>query len=190
MEAEPLSISGAWLVHLQGIPDVRGSFCETLVAEQLAVQLGIEFSVAQLNVSVSRPGVLRGIHSRRRPPGEAKYVFVTHGSIFDVIVDLRPESSTFRQWASVHLDGSDDMALVISAGLGHGFLVTTGPATVVYATSQRYDAEAEFSINAMDPSLSIEWPASVGPILSLRDQNAPYLDDLLSDRDSPLALDS
>jgi len=131
--------------------------------------------VAQLNVSVSQRGVLRGVHAARTPPGQAKYVQCLAGSILDVVVDIRPDSPTFGKHAATILDDVTREAVFIEEGLGHAFCVLSDTATVAYATSTPYDPEAEFGINPLDPELALPWPSGLRLILSEKDQAAPSL---------------
>lgn len=131
--------------------------------------------MAQINVSISRRGVVRGIHAARTPPGQAKYVQCLSGHILDVIVDIRPGSATFGQHAAIELDDIAREAVFISEGLGHGFCVLSESATVVYATSTPYDPDQEFGINPLDPNLALPWPTHLDLVLSPKDAAAPGL---------------
>lgn len=130
--------------------------------------------VAQANMSVSAQGVVRGIHFADVPPGQAKYVTCVRGAVLDVVVDIRPDSPTYRQWEGVRLDDVDRRAVYIAEGLGHGFCALTDDATLAYLCSETYNPQHEHTIHPLDPDLAIEWPAAV-PLLSDRDAAAPSL---------------
>jgi dTDP-4-dehydrorhamnose 3,5-epimerase len=173
-------VEGAWIFTPTQHRDERGVFLEAYTAESLRQATGRDLPLAQLNVSVSSRGVLRGIHAARTPPGQAKYVQCLSGRILDIVVDIRPDSPTFREYAAIELDGTAREAVFISEGLGHGFCVLSDSATVAYATSTPYDPEAEFGIDPLDPDLDLPWPIDIPLILSAKDRSAPRLTDLMS----------
>lgn len=173
-----MSIAGAWEFVPAIHHDERGTFAETYTADALATASGLSFELAQVNTSVSRRGVIRGVHAVRASPGQAKYVMCVAGEILDVVVDLRPQSETFGRWQGVVLDDRSRHALFIPAGLGHAFQVLSAQATVVYATDSAYDPGAELSVNPLDPDLAITWRDLGPPILSPRDARAPQLVDI------------
>lgn len=160
--------------------DNRGLFWETFRVDQFATFTGRGFPVAQVNTSVSRQGVLRGIHFAEVPPGQAKYVTVSRGSIWDVVVDLRVGSRTFGQWDSVELSSADSRALFIPEGLGHAFIALEDDTSVTYLVSDVYRPEHEHAVNPFDPELGIEWPIDRDQItLSPKDALAPSLGETL-----------
>lgn len=174
----PCAVDGAWVVEPDVHEDERGSFVEMFSHRDVAAVTGRSFDVLQVNSSVSRPGVLRGIHFAQLPPSQAKYVTCTSGSVFDVVVDLRVGSPTFGRWDAVLLDATSRRAVVISEGLGHGFLALDQGATVVYLCSAPYAPGREHGIDPLDPALGIAWPAVAGverPLLSAKDRAAPSL---------------
>jgi dTDP-4-dehydrorhamnose 3,5-epimerase len=123
---------------------------------------------------VSRRGVLRGVHFADVPPGQAKYVTCTQGTVLDVVVDIRVGSPTFGQWDSVQLDDETGRAVYVSEGLGHAFLALTD-ATVIYLCSAPYTPGREHGVDPFDPALGIAWPSDVEPVLSPKDAAAPTL---------------
>lgn len=169
------SIEGAWVFTPTQHHDDRGTFFESYSASALREATGRELALAQLNVSVSARGVVRGIHAARTPPGQAKYVQCLSGHILDVVVDIRPDSPTLGQYAAIQLDDRDREAVFISEGLGHAFCVLSPTATVAYATSTPYDPGQEFGINPLDPDLALPWPTDLALILSDKDRAAPRL---------------
>jgi len=170
-----LSIDGGWLVTPDVYHDTRGSFFELFRADRLEKVLGFSPPTAQANCSVSRRGVIRGVHFADVPPGQAKYVSCVSGAIIDVIVDIRTGSPTFGQWEAVRLDDENRHSVYIAPGLGHAFTAVSESATVVYLCSEPYAPGREHGINPLDPDLGIDWPADISPVLSAKDADAPSL---------------
>ena len=175
MRFRETEIDGAWVFTPTQHHDDRGAFLESYTARALREATGRDLALAQINVSVSRRGVLRGIHAAVTPPGQAKYVQCLAGSILDVVVDIRPDSPTFGRHVAVELDERAREAMFVSEGLGHAFCVLSESATVAYATSTPYDPEREFEINALDPELGLPWPTDYALLLSDKDRAAPTL---------------
>jgi dTDP-4-dehydrorhamnose 3,5-epimerase len=180
---EPLGIEGAWVFTPQVHADDRGSFLETFRGEEFAAALGYRLDVAQVNCSVSRRGVIRGIHYADVPPGQAKYVCCLSGAVVDVVVDLRAGSPSFGKWEAVRLDDSSRRAVFLAEGLGHGFMAVSDQATVTYLCSTPYAPGREHGVNPLDPALGIGWPLeeAAEPVLSDKDAAAPSLDEALRD---------
>jgi dTDP-4-dehydrorhamnose 3,5-epimerase len=170
----PTQIEDLVLIEPDVHGDERGFFVETFRENELA-DLGIDVHFVQDNHSRSAPKVLRGIHLQR---GQAKLVRCPSGRIWDVAVDLRPDSPTYRRWEGYELDGAAHRQLFIPDGFGHGFCVLSDePADALYRVSSYYDPELETGVAWDDPEIGIEWPIS-DPVLSERDSNAPRLADL------------
>ena len=179
---EPLGIDGAWTFTPQLHRDDRGSFAEAFRGAEFAAGLGYQLSVAQVNCSVSRRGVIRGIHYSDVPPGQAKYVTCVSGAVLDVVVDLRVGSPGFGKWETVRLDDQDRRAVFLAEGLGHGFMALSEQATVLYLCSTPYAPGREHGVHPLDPALGIAWPLdgpADAPILSDKDAAAPTLDEAL-----------
>jgi len=179
---EPLGIDGAWTFTPQVHQDDRGSFAEAFRGAEFAADLGYQLSVAQVNCSVSRRGVIRGIHYSDVPPGQAKYVTCAAGAVLDVVVDLRVGSPGFGKWETVRLDDEGRRGVFLAEGLGHGFMALSEQATVMYLCSTPYAPGREHGVNPLDATLGIAWPLdglADGPILSAKDAAAPSLDDAL-----------
>lgn len=174
---EPLGIDGAWTFTPRIFGDSRGAFLEAYRGAAFEESVGHSLSVAQTNVSVSRRGTLRGIHFADVPPGQAKYVMCVRGAVLDVVADIRVGSPTFGTWRSVQLDDEDRRAVYIAEGLGHAFFALTDDATVVYLCSEPFRAEREHGVDPLDPTLAIEWPSGIEPILSEKDAGAPSLEE-------------
>ena len=179
---EPLGIEGAWVYTPQVYRDDRGSFLEAFRGEEFAADLGYRFNVAQVTCSVSRRGVIRGIHYADVPPGQAKYVSCVSGSVVDVVVDLRAGSPGFGKWEAVRLDDVSRSAVFLAEGLGHGFIAVSDQATVMYLCSTSYAPGREHGVHPLDTTLGIGWPleeAASEPVLSAKDAAAPSLEEAL-----------
>jgi len=144
----------------------------------LGAARGADFDVAQMNASESRRGTLRGIHASTSPEGQAKYVMCLSGNIIDVVVDLRLDSETFGNWVTYEVSAENGRCILVPPHAGHGFLVTSDSALVVYLTSSSYQPECEVAVDALDPELGISWPKDVPVTRSDRDANAQSLADL------------
>ena len=166
----PTKIAEVKLLECESFEDHRGVFVRHWDA-QLWEREGIGPFV-QDNVSVSKSGVLRGLHYQTDDP-QGKLVSVLSGSIFDVAVDIRLESPTRGQWVGVTLCASEHRQLWVPPGFAHGFCVVEGPATVHYRCTTRYRADAQAGIRWDDPELAIEWPIN-DPVLSDRDRALPF----------------
>jgi dTDP-4-dehydrorhamnose 3,5-epimerase len=172
---DALDIDGAWLLAPRIHTDERGSFLEWFRAAEFDADIGYRMDVAQANCSVSRRGVIRGIHFSDVPPGQAKYVTCASGAIIDVVVDLRVGSPGFGRWQAVQLDDEKRRALFISEGLGHAFVAVSDQATVLYLCSTPYAPGREHGVHPLDPAIGIAWPADLEQVLSDKDSSAPSL---------------
>ncbi|CAL9662146.1 dTDP-4-dehydrorhamnose 3,5-epimerase [Streptomyces sp. enrichment culture] len=170
-----LEIEGAWVLEPKVFPDDRGSFHEWYRGEEFREATGYDLSLAQANCSVSRRGVLRGVHFADVPPGQAKYVTCVRGAVLDVVVDLRVGSPGYGRWEAVRLDDDTRHAVFLAEGLGHAFMALTDDATVVYLCSTGYAPEREHGVHPLDPALGIAWPEGIDPVLSPKDEQAPTL---------------
>ena len=169
MDAVSLRLAGLVLVRPSVFTDDRGFLLEGYNARRYADH-GITCAFVQDNHSRSKRGTLRGLHYQEAP-GQAKLVRVACGAIFDVAVDLRPDSPTFGQWEGVELDDRSHQQLFIPLGFAHGFCVISETADVIYKVSSYYDPEAERGLAYDDPDLAIDWPVT-SPLVSERDRNA------------------
>jgi dTDP-4-dehydrorhamnose 3,5-epimerase len=175
VEIRPLALEGAFEVTPKQFGDDRGVFLEWFKQERFREAVGHDLDLAQANCSVSRRGVLRGIHFADVPPGQAKYVTCVRGAVLDVAVDIRVGSPTFGRWDSVLLDDRDRRGIYLAEGLGHAFLALEDDSTVVYLCSTGYDPGAEHEVHPLDPQVGISWPTDVEPLLSPKDAAAPTL---------------
>jgi dTDP-4-dehydrorhamnose 3,5-epimerase len=153
MKLTQLDIHGAWLAEYPIWSDDRGFFREWFKTDDIESKIGRDFCVEQANISSSNKGSLRGIHYSLAPSGQAKWITCINGSIKDVIVDIRPNSKTFGKWLSVELSGSSGKALLISEGLGHGFLSLEENSIVVYLVSSAFSPSEEYAINPIDVNI-------------------------------------
>ena len=166
-------INGAIVFRPTPHVDERGFFSRTFDREVVR-SAGIDpVAFAQDSLSRSRRGVVRGMHLRRGV-GEAKLVRCSYGAIFDVIVDLRPASPTYRNWESFELRDEEQVSLYVPAGCAHGFQALTDPADVSYRIDRPHDPGEDVSIAFDDPELAIAWPLPV-TVMSPRDRQAPPL---------------
>jgi len=163
-------ITGALLFQPTPHVDERGFFSRTFDAA-VALAAGLDpASFVQDSLSRSGRGIIRGLHLRSGA-GEAKLVRCSYGAIFDVIVDLRPDSPTYRNWESFELRDTDQVSLYVPAGCAHGFQAMTEPADVSYRIDRPHDPAEDISIAFDDPDLAIPWPLPV-TFMSARDRAA------------------
>ncbi len=167
-------IEGLALLEVDAHGDERGFLLESFrenTWREAGVDAEVEF--VQDNHSRSSQGILRGIHFQTRP-GQAKLVRCVRGAIWDVAVDLRRDSPTYRQWEGYELSDANHRQLFVPAGFGHGFCVLSDLADVAYKLSSYYDPETEAGIAWNDPAVAVEWPVT-DPQVSERDDDAPHL---------------
>jgi len=156
--------------------DDRGVFLEWYRFDEIQEAVGHPLDLRQANMSVSKRGVVRGIHFADVPRGQAKHVKAVSGAVLDFIVDIRVGSPTFGQWDSVRLDTETHRAVYISEGLGHCFVALTDDAAVTYLVSDVYNPAAEHGIDPLDPEIGLVFPEEAGePLLSPKDTDAPTL---------------
>jgi dTDP-4-dehydrorhamnose 3,5-epimerase len=166
-----LAIPEVLLIEPRVHTDARGFFMETYKRSEFAAA-GIADAFVQENHSSSLRGVLRGLHFQRPPRPQSKLVRVISGTIFDVAVDLRPDSS--GQWVGAELSAESRTLMYIPSWCAHGFCVLSDYAEVVYHTSTEYSPEHEAGIMWNDPSVGVRWPIA-DPIVSERDKQWPLL---------------
>lgn len=149
--------------------DERGFFLETFQAERYQEMAGIDLPFVQDNHSRSGKNVLRGLHFQKSKP-QGKLVRVVRGEVFDVAVDIRPESPTYGQWAGVLLSEDNKRQFWVPPGLAHGFVVLSDIVDFEYKCTDYYDPSDEGCLMWNDPSVGIEWPEGIEPILSSKDE--------------------
>jgi dTDP-4-dehydrorhamnose 3,5-epimerase len=167
------AINDAFIINIEKIGDERGFFGRAFCRREFEDH-GIDFQIQQANIGFSRSrGTLRGLHYQVPPHGEAKLVRCTAGAIFDVILDLRPASSTFKQWMGVELTAKSHTMLYVPEGCAHGYLTLADGTEICYLVSQYYHQAAERGIRWNDPAFKIEWPIIESLVISDKDQNWP-----------------
>jgi dTDP-4-dehydrorhamnose 3,5-epimerase len=155
------SVQGAYLIDVQRIEDPRGFFGR-LWCERELEKMGLEAAIAQSNVAVSvTAGTLRGLHFQRPPHQEVKIVRCPRGAIFDVVVDLRPESPTFRRWFGAELNQTNGTMLYVPRGCATGYLTLRDDTEINYHASEFYHPESATGVRWDDPAFGIEWPGQV-----------------------------
>lgn len=170
MKVTPLDIPGLLLLEPTVFGDARGAFFESFNARAFADATGFDGAFVQDNHSVSKRGVLRGLHHQLPPHAQGKLVRVVAGAIWDVAVDIRAGSPSFGQWAGVELSAQNRRQLWIPAGFAHGFLSLADGSEVLYKTTDYWHAASERTIRWDDPGLAIAWPLQgITPLLSEKD---------------------
>jgi dTDP-4-dehydrorhamnose 3,5-epimerase len=178
MEQIPTALEGPVLIRPGVFGDGRGFFAETYRESELAARFGITDRFVQDNHSRSARGVVRGMHFQIDPPA-AKLVRCARGAILDVLVDIRPQSSSFGSWEAWRLDDENMHMLFVPVGFAHGFCVLSEVADVIYKQTAYWSAEADRGFAPDDPDVGIEWPIPPEErLLSERDRAAPPFGDV------------
>jgi len=165
-------LAGAFVIEMERRADERGFFARTFCRQEFEAH-GLNPEVVQCNVSFNkRKGTLRGMHYQAAPFAEAKLVRCTSGSIYDVIIDLRPSSATFKKYFAVELSAENGRMLYIPEDFAHGFQTLQEDTEVFYQMAQRYSAEQARGVRWNDPAFGIEWPEGERIIIE-RDKNYP-----------------
>jgi len=170
MNATELAIPGVFVLDPKVFGDERGFFYESFNATVFEQLIGRSTDFVQDNHSRSSRGVLRGLHFQLAPKAQAKLVRVVQGEIFDVAVDVRPESKTFGKWVSQTLSAENKKQMWIPEGFAHGFLTMSETAEVLYKTNGLYAPEFERCVLWNDPSIGIDWPTTEGLVISEKDR--------------------
>ncbi|GAB3213924.1 dTDP-4-dehydrorhamnose 3,5-epimerase family protein [Marinactinospora thermotolerans] len=176
MKYTELAIEGTLLVTPDVLADERGRFLEEFNSGSFEAHTGRTLPVAQLNLSVSHLGAVRGMHSYVLP-GQCYYMICVQGAVLDVVLDIRVGSPTFGEHVAVTLDADRHQAMYVAEGLAHGFAPLTDGATIVYLATSLWRPGTQFGINPLDPRLGLPWPRHAGrdPLLSEKDRTAPSL---------------
>jgi dTDP-4-dehydrorhamnose 3,5-epimerase len=168
-----LEIAGAFVVEPVPIEDDRGFFARAFDTDEFVTH-GLITDFVQWSISVNaRAGTLRGLHFQREPYEEAKLVRCTRGALYDVIVDLRPDSPTFRRWVAGEPTAENRLWLYIPKGLAHGFQTLEDDTEVFYAISEPYEQSAAAGVRWDDPAFGIEWPPTDERVMSDKDRSWP-----------------
>ena len=157
----PTVIADVLIIEPKVFGDDRGWFTESFNAQDFAASTGLDVSFVQDNHSFSRQWTLRGLHYQLEQT-QGKLVRVVAGSVFDVVVDIRKDSSTYGKWAGVELSAQNHKQLWIPPGLAHGFLVLSEAAEFLYKTTDYYHPQSEACLAWNDPTIGIEWPLPTG----------------------------
>jgi len=185
MRYTPAGPAGAYVIEPEELADERGFFARIWCAREFEDR-GLDSSVAQASVAYNkRRDTLRGMHYQISPHQEVKIVRCTAGSIFDVIVDLRPDSPTRLQVAHVVLSAQNRKMLYIPRGFAHGYQTLADDSEVVYQMSEFYTPGSQAGIRWDDPTLAIPWPEADGRIISERDRALPFFREALLDASVP-----
>ena len=165
-------LKGAFIIELARHQDDRGFFARTFCRKELEAN-GLIADVAQANLSLSKArGTLRGMHYQKSPFEETKLVRCTRGALYDVIIDLRPDSPTYKKWIGVELTADNYRMLFVPKNFAHGFITLTDDTEVTYMVSQFYAPGSELGIRWNDPQFGIQWPGDV-QVISEKDAGWP-----------------
>lgn len=178
MNVKLTKIEGLLTVNPEVFEDQRGYFYESYNEEKF-IKSGITNKFVQDNQSRSTYGVIRGLHMQNAPHAQAKLIRVLEGTIYDVVVDLRKESSTFGKWYGIEISADNRLQLLVPQGCCHGFSVLSEHATVFYKCDEFHHPESETGIRYDDPQLGIDWKIQPGKVsVSEKDAQLPHLHDL------------
>jgi dTDP-4-dehydrorhamnose 3,5-epimerase len=176
VQIRPTALPEVLLVEPRIFADDRGFFMESYSRAVFSEAAGRDVDFVQDNHSLSKKGVLRGLHYQLPPNAQGKLVRAVAGEIFDVAVDIRRGSPTFGRWVGEILSADNRRQLWVPEGFAHGFLTLSERAEVLYKASAYYAPASERSLAWDDPALGIEWPTGIGPLLSPKDSDAPRLE--------------
>lgn len=166
-------IAGAYLVEMEPMVDTRGFFARAWSSKEFG-EHGLETHFPDINFSASTcKGTIRGLHYQKEPHAEAKFVRCVRGALYDVIVDLRPDSPTLQQWAGFEIRATDHQAIYVPPGCAHGVQTLEDDTEMLYMVSACHAAGAEGGIRWNDPFFQIEWPETPKRIVSDKDQLWP-----------------
>ena len=168
-------IKGVWLIEAEPVVDARGAFRRHFCQEEYK-KYGLQSDIAQTNISENpKKHTLRGFHYQVKPFEEDKTLTCLQGSLYDVIVDINPDSKTFLKWISIELKAGDNLSLYVPAGCANSYLTMEDSTVILYYMSELYTPESYKGFRYNDPNFSIKWP-SEPEVISSKDQNFPDLD--------------
>lgn len=174
MKFTPTPLAGAYVIALQEIGDDRGFFARSFCAKEFEDQ-GLVPAVAQMNLSFNhKAGTLRGLHYQLPPATEAKCIRCIQGAIYDVIVDMRPDSPTYLQHFGIELSAANRLALYVPDMFAHAYLTLTDGVEALYSVSEFYTPGVEAGLRYDDPALGIDWPHEIA-VVSDKDRSWPLL---------------
>jgi dTDP-4-dehydrorhamnose 3,5-epimerase len=175
MKVSSTQLPEVLLIEPSVYSDDRGFFFESFNQRTFEQALGYAVSFVQDNHSLSTQGVLRGLHYQENPHEQGKLVRVVHGEVFDVAVDIRPDSVYFGRWIGIHLSAENKRQLWVPPGFAHGFLTLSDTAQFLYKTTAYYAPKAERCIAWNDPTINVTWPIRIPPQLSAKDATGQLL---------------
>lgn len=174
MKVETTGLPGVLIIEPEVFGDERGFFLECYHENRYRDDAGIQEMFVQDNISRSARGVLRGLHFQTANP-QGKLIGITHGEVFDVAVDINPDSATFKTWVGITLSDQNHLQLYVPPGYAHGFLVLSEFADFQYKCTEYYDPTSETGIIWNDPDIGIDWPINREPLVSARDTKLPTI---------------
>jgi dTDP-4-dehydrorhamnose 3,5-epimerase len=170
-------LPGVFEIHLEPKPDERGFFARSWCQKEFE-RSGLSPKLVQCSISFkARKGTLRGVHYQAGPHAEAKLVRCTKGAIYDVVVDLRPQSPTYKDWIAVELTAANRNMVYVAEGCGHSFLTLEDETEVFYQMSEFYNSESARGVRWDDPAFQIVWPDQV-KVMSERDRTYPNFEEM------------
>lgn len=179
MKIETTPLADVWLIQPDVFGDRRGYFQESWNRRTFA-ELGLNLDFVQDNLSLSKKGILRGLHFQN-PQAQGKLVHALQGEVFDVAVDIRKGSPTFGAWFGTVLSAENHLQMYVPEGFAHGFCVLSESALFAYKCTDFYNPQTEFSLRFDDPDIGVDWPLDAPPCLSAKDENALRLKDFPQD---------
>jgi dTDP-4-dehydrorhamnose 3,5-epimerase len=166
-------LKGAYVVEPERLSDDRGFFAYAFQRDEFAAR-GLTEEFVECYISFNRrAGTLRGMHYQKEPHGQAKLVRCTRGAIFDVGIDLRPDSSTFGRWIGLELSAENRRQLYLPVGFAHGYLTLEDSTEIFYQSSSRYAPQASAGVRWDDPAFGVKWPRTDGLVMNERDRTYP-----------------
>lgn len=169
-------LAGAFVIETKPVGDARGFFARAFCQDTFA-KAGVNFSPVQANHAASaQRGTLRGLHYQAAPHAEMKLVRCIKGAVFDVMVDMREDSSTYLQWYGAELSAENKRMLLVPEGFAHGYLTLTDDSEMYYMASAYYAPAAELGLRWDDPAIGIDWPIVEGLTLSDKDKQWPLIE--------------
>lgn len=175
MKFTETSLKGAYVIEVDKIGDERGFFTRIWCEDELK-NYDLNTNIVQSNMSLSkRRGTIRGLHFQKSPFQETKFVRCTKGSVYDVIIDLRPDSTTYKKWFGVKLTENNHKMIYVPENFAHGFLTLEDNSEVYYLVTQYYNNDSEIGVRWNDPTFNIKWPIEITEV-SEKDNNHPNFD--------------
>ncbi|GGA90322.1 dTDP-4-dehydrorhamnose 3,5-epimerase [Neiella marina] len=172
---EPLPLAGAFRIRHKVFADQRGMF-KRIGCHQTLLDAGVDAQPRQVNCSMTPvKGTVRGMHYQMPPAAEVKIVNCFHGELFDVLIDLRPNSATFLQWHGERLSADSHTSLIVPKGFAHGFQALSDNVLMMYLNSTDYSPDLEGGLNPLDPTINVKWPLPVVG-LSAKDGGREFID--------------